>query len=255
MTKKTNKWAKFSRSIYFIVIKKIFFGEYEVLEKNLTKELQESFYDLVERWSSNIAERTAKQFESGADVKEIKKWMSDVYYPHVIDEYADKVDNKNIIAYLTFLNDKSVAFTSAYPINQNCLAVNASFCDIGYEGLIQYQFFSLAARAKLLGYKYLNLGSNDIESQYLYKSTLGEIAKVYPYILKFAAQKNWRRGRRGIPPPTLLPRRPSKNKGQPRRLLVQSRTPKKSFVFLLEERSDARKIKIANKTFLWWGER
>ncbi|OGZ37031.1 MAG: hypothetical protein A3A94_03745 [Candidatus Portnoybacteria bacterium RIFCSPLOWO2_01_FULL_43_11] len=170
--------------------KKIFFGEYEVLEKNLTKELQESFYDLVERWSSNIAERTAKQFESGADVKEIKKWMSDVYYPHFIDEYAGKVDNKNIIAYLTFLNNKSVAFTSAYPINQNCLAVNASFCDIGYEGLIQYQFFSLAARAKLLGYKYLNLGSNDIESQYLYKSTMGEIAKVYPYILKFAAQKN-----------------------------------------------------------------
>ncbi|HXF43970.1 MAG TPA: hypothetical protein VNK70_00630 [Candidatus Paceibacterota bacterium] len=41
----------------------------------------------------------------------------------------------------------------------------------------------------------------------------------------------------GIPP------RPNKNKGQPRRLLVQNRTPQKSFVFLLEEKMVARKIK------------
>jgi hypothetical protein len=52
-----------------------------------------------------------------------------------------------------------------------------------------------------------------------------------------------------------MPSRPSKNRGQPRRLLVQSRTPKKSFVFLLEEKMVARKSKAANKTFLWWGER
>src|SRR3989338_4662015 len=40
-----------------------------------------------------------------------------------------------------------------------------------------------------------------------------------------------------------------------RRLLVQSRTPQKSFVFLLEEKMVARKNKNANKNFLWWGER
>ena len=170
--------------------RKIFFGEYEVHEKNLTNSLQEPFRELVDHWSTDIAERTAKQFENGADVKEIKKWMGDVYYPHFIDEYADKVDNKNIIAYMTFLNNKPIAFTSAYPINQNCLAVNASFCRVEYEGLIQYQFFSLAARAKLLGYKYLNLGSNDVESQHLYKSTMGKVAEVYPHILKFAESKN-----------------------------------------------------------------
>ncbi len=169
--------------------KKIFFGEYEIKEKNLVKDLQGSFHELVDRWSTDIAERTVQQFKEGANVEEIKKWMADVYYPHFITEYAGKVDNANIIAYITFINNHPVAFTSAYPINQKCLAVNASFCDTKYEGLIQYQFFSLAARAKSLGYEYLNLGSNDIESQHLYKSTMGKIDEVYPYILKFPRLK------------------------------------------------------------------
>lgn len=166
--------------------RKIFLGEYEIQERNLTKKLERDFKNLVDRWSSDIAERTAKQFKSGANVPEIKKWMADVYYPHFISAYADKVDNKNIIAYLTFLDGNLVAFTSAYPINQNCLAVNASFCDVKYDGLIQYQFFSLAARAKFLGFKYLNLGSNDLETQHLYKSSMGKIHEVYPYILELA---------------------------------------------------------------------
>jgi len=40
-----------------------------------------------------------------------------------------------------------------------------------------------------------------------------------------------------------------KNRDQPRRLLVQSRTPKKSFVFLLEEKMVARKIKNRKESF------
>jgi hypothetical protein len=47
----------------------------------------------------------------------------------------------------------------------------------------------------------------------------------------------------------------AKNRGRTRRLLVQSRAPQKSFVFLLEEKMVARKSENANKTFLWWGER
>src|SRR3989338_1291078 len=47
----------------------------------------------------------------------------------------------------------------------------------------------------------------------------------------------------GIPP------RPSKNRSRTRRLLVQSRTPKKSFVFLLEEKMVARKSKPQTKLF------
>jgi len=47
----------------------------------------------------------------------------------------------------------------------------------------------------------------------------------------------------GIPP------RPSKNRGQPRRLLVQSRTPKKSFVFLLEEKIGRAQIRNRKQNF------
>ncbi|TSC71728.1 MAG: hypothetical protein G01um101438_930, partial [Parcubacteria group bacterium Gr01-1014_38] len=42
---------------------------------------------------------------------------------------------------------------------------------------------------------------------------------------------------------------------KPRRLLVQSRTPQKSFLFLLEEKNGGRKIRKVKKTFLWGGER
>ena len=44
-------------------------------------------------------------------------------------------------------------------------------------------------------------------------------------------------------------------KRSPAALLVQSRVPQKSFLFLLEEKSVARKIKNAKKTFLLAGER
>ncbi len=45
-------------------------------------------------------------------------------------------------------------------------------------------------------------------------------------------------------------------KAKPRRLLVQSRSPQKSFLYLLEEKNGgARKSKIEKKTFLRAGER
>ena len=44
-------------------------------------------------------------------------------------------------------------------------------------------------------------------------------------------------------------------KRSPAALLVQSRTPQKSFVFLLEEKTNRAQIKKVNETFLWCGER
>ena len=178
------KMSSFKRHIKQIN-KKIFLNEYRVEEKNLTKDLDKDLKQLVEKWSLDIAQRTAKQFQKGNDIKKIKKWMADVYYPHFIEEYAGKVDNKNIICYLTYIDGIPVALSSAYPINDSAMAVNASFCDTSYPGLIQYQFYRLAVKAKVLGYKYLNLGSNDVESQHLYKSSMGKKFEVYPYILEY----------------------------------------------------------------------
>lgn len=165
--------------------KKVFLNEYKIEERSLTKDLYGALKELVEKWGSDIAERTAKQFNKNNEPEKIKKWMVDVYYPHFIEEYAGKADNKNIICYLTFINDKPTAFTSAYPISKNALGVNASFCDIEYPGMIQYLFYRLATKAKMLGYPYLNLGSNDIESQHLYKSSMGKKHEVYPYIFEY----------------------------------------------------------------------
>lgn len=167
------------------IIKKIWLNELRVREESLTKDHDAPLKALVDKWSQDIATRTSKRFIRNADAAQLQKWMSGVYYPHFLDEYADKTDNKNIIAYLTFLDDTPAAFTSAYPIGEYALAVNASFCDTGYAGLIQYLFFSLAVKARALGYKFLNLGSNDIESQYTYKSTMGKIDEVYPYIFQY----------------------------------------------------------------------
>jgi|GEM_PF-4326000 len=164
--------------------KKIFLWELHADERNLGKELDKDFKQLVEKWSTEIAERTAKQFKKNADLKQIKEWMSGVYYPYFLDN-IEKLHAEECMAYLTFLDGKPAAFTAAYPLNETCLAVNASFCDVSYPGLIQYQFYRLAVRAKMLGFKYLNLGSNDIESQYKYKSSMGKIDEVCPYILEF----------------------------------------------------------------------
>jgi len=60
----------------------------------------------------------------------------------------------------------------------------------------------------------------------------------------FAKATDGERGGGGIPP------RPSKNRGRSRRLLVQSRTPQKSFLFLLEEKNRARaKSEMRTKLF------
>lgn len=164
--------------------KKIFLWENHPDERNLTKELDKDFRKLVEKWSTETAERTAKQFKKNADVERIKGWMSGVYYPYFLQN-IDKLNAEGCMAYLTFLDEKPAAFTAAYPLNETCLAVNASFCDVSYPGLIQYQFFRLAVRAKVLGFQYLNLGSNDTESQYKYKSSMGKVDEVYPYILEY----------------------------------------------------------------------
>jgi len=47
----------------------------------------------------------------------------------------------------------------------------------------------------------------------------------------------------------------SKNRGQTRRLLVQSRTPQKSFIFLLEEKKQRAPKKKIVKSILLGGER
>ncbi len=177
------KMSRFKKCIRKIR-KKIILRGYEIQEKNLIRKLTPEFKNLVDHWSSDITEREATQFKNNMSILEIKKWIADAYYPYFINEYANKVDNKNIIAYLTFLDKNPVAFTSAYSVGRDCLAVNASFCDTNYSGLIQYQFFSLAARAKFLGYKYLNLGSSDFERQHLYKSSMGKINEVYIYNLE-----------------------------------------------------------------------
>lgn len=168
-----------------MINKKIFLNECEMREENLTNDLKEPFEKLVNKWSLDIAKRTSEQFKKNNEVEKIKKWMADVYYPHFLEEYAGKADNKNLFCYLTFLNDQPVAFTSAYPISANALGVNASFCDTEFPGMIQYLFYRLAVKAKMLGYTYLNLSSNDIESQHLYKSSMGKKFEVYPYIFEY----------------------------------------------------------------------
>ena len=47
----------------------------------------------------------------------------------------------------------------------------------------------------------------------------------------------------------------NQTEASPAALLVQSRAPQKSFLFLLEEKIGARKSGKAKKTFLWGGER
>ncbi len=179
----TVKMSHFKRNI-----KKIFSHEYNFDEKDLSKNIEKDFRDLIDNWSTNMAKRTAKRYKKGANIRKIKKWVGKVYYPHFIEEYADKVDNKKIISYVTFIDKEAVAFTSAYPISNNCLAVNASLCDTSYEGLGEYLFFRLASRVKKLGYKYLNLGSNDNKEQHQYKSFMGIVYKVYPYIFEYECE-------------------------------------------------------------------
>lgn len=165
--------------------REIYADNWRIQETTFSKELERSFKELIDTWSLDSAKRTVKQFQKTPSVENVQKWMADVYYPHFIEEYADKVDGENVIAYLTFINDQPAGFTSAYPISDICLGVNASIADTNYPGLIQYLFFRLAGRAKFLGYKYLNLGSNDTEAQYRYKSSMGKVNEIFPYILEY----------------------------------------------------------------------
>jgi len=165
--------------------RKISVIDYEVQEKKLSRKLEEEFKNLIDKWSSDIAERTVKQLGGKSEVRELKKWMGQVYYPYFIKELIENVEGEELIAYLTFIDGKPVGFTSAYPVSDSCLAVNGALSDTKYRGLIQYLFFSLAIKAKNLGYRYLNLGSSDNEQQHQYKSSMGKIYEAQLYILEF----------------------------------------------------------------------
>ncbi|MDZ4231684.1 MAG: hypothetical protein U1C72_00325, partial [Candidatus Pacearchaeota archaeon] len=56
-------------------------------------------------------------------------------------------------------------------------------------------------------------------------------------------------------PPPEADRLSNQNEASPAALLVQSRTQQKSFLFLLEKKSGACKLKNVKKTFLRGGER
>lgn len=148
-------------------------GEWIISEKNLHKNIAVDFKSIVDKWSTDYALRSSKK---GFDFKAVKDTVSSVYYPHFLS-----VCQNQTYCYITYINSQSVAFTSAYAISSSCLAVNGSLCDTSYNGLIQYLYLQLAKKAKNDGYEFLNLGSNDNESQDQYKARMGVVSKIYPY--------------------------------------------------------------------------
>ncbi len=166
------------------IYKKVNLGEYNFQEKELDQKLDELFKDLVKKWSQDAAERLAKQFKKKPRLETVKKWMFDVYYPHFVKEQQINKD-KDVMAYISFIDGKVVGFTAAYPVSNVCLAVNGLIADTSFKGLIRYLIFRLANKARVLGYKYINLGSNDTKEQYEFKLALGKIYEVQPYIFEY----------------------------------------------------------------------
>ena len=152
-------------------------GDWIVYERPLSFNIKNDFKDFVDRWSTDFANRSLKYYK---DFNKTKAEVSSVYYPSFLD-----IIEKQTFCYLTYINDKPVAFTSAYAISSTCLAVNGSLSDTSFPGLIQYIFTQLAYKAKLSGYQQLNLGSNDYSSQDRYKSSMGMIDKIFPYIFYY----------------------------------------------------------------------
>lgn len=155
------------------LLDKIANGEWDISEKVLHKNIAVDFKYIVDKWSTDYALRSSKK---GFDFKAVKDTVSSVYYPHFLS-----VCQNQTYCYITYINSQPVAFTSAYAISSNCLAVNGSLCDTSHKGLIQYLYLQLAKKAKNDGYEFLNLGSNDNESQDQYKARMGVVSKIYPY--------------------------------------------------------------------------
>ncbi len=155
------------------VFKKIDGEEWVISEKKLNKSIANDFKTIVDKWSTDYILRSSNR---SLDFKLTKDNVSMVYYPQFLSIADDQ-----IFCYITYINLQPVAFTSAYKISDNCLAVNGSLCDTSYKGLIQFLYYQLARKAKTSGYKFLNLGSNDSKSQDQYKCRMGVVTKNQPF--------------------------------------------------------------------------
>lgn len=139
----------------------------------LSQDLHDDYLRLVNEWSIDYAHRYSTDIYN---FQKVQQGVFSVYYPYFIKNLEAQT-----ISFMIYLNKNPVAFMNAYHISPDCLAVNGSLSLTKHRGLIQFAYRTLALEAERIGYKCLNLGSNDNYHQDFYKSKMGVVKKTHVF--------------------------------------------------------------------------
>jgi len=144
-------------------------------------ELKTDAEEAIRRWKEDFVKRYKK---TGLELPCENNYYLDPYLVFTT-KFAHKVDSKNYISLIIYVEEQPVGFSFLGKTSETCVALYANICDTQYHGLSEFCAWQSFINAYEAGFSFVNLGGSETLSLFKFYQKFAPIDYVRDYNMVF----------------------------------------------------------------------